>query len=158
MKKQIASIAGWLLLFIAFGIYVYGIYFAIFLAKGPIKLPEPLDSLVTTISAILLTNFGAVLGIAIAKPASGLAQITLLGIKNSKTEPITEREIMQYVAVLLYLTVLIACFIAWAHKNFTDKPEDISALVVQHGKTLFGAIAAYIAFVLGSAPNKEPTN
>ncbi len=62
--KQIPAIIGWFLIFIAFGLYIYGVYFAIFtpLSEGADKvLPEPLGLLTTSLGAVFLTNLGAVL-------------------------------------------------------------------------------------------------
>jgi hypothetical protein len=139
--KQIPSIIGWILLIIAFGAYLYGIYFAIFTpvneADGKLSLPEPLDTLLTTLNAILLTNLGAVLGIAVTNQGSGLAGKMLLTKSITIPPPLNQRELIQLVAVLIYLVALVACFIDWA------------PFIPLAGKTLIGVITAYVAFILG---------
>ncbi len=64
--------------------------------------------------------------------------------------PLTKRELIQYAAVILYLIVLVSCFVSWAYCTFQpdDKVKPVVAIVAQNGKTLIGVIAAYIAFVL----------
>ena len=156
MKEKNPAITGWVLVIIAFSVYIYGIYFAIYtpLKKGnTLYIPEPLDSILSTIGAILLTNLGAVLGISVAKPSSGLARMTLIGNKDAAVQdPITMREILQYCAVILYMIVLVICFFVWAKNTFLpdDKINPVVSIITQNGKTLFGVIAAYIAFVLGT--------
>ncbi|MEO6978242.1 MAG: hypothetical protein ABI113_07670, partial [Mucilaginibacter sp.] len=113
--KNLSSIIGWFLLLIALGLYLYGIYFAIFTVpkKDDHVLPEILDTLTASIGAILLTNLGAVLGISITQPKSGLAAKALMA-KVELPDPMTRREIIQFTAVLVYLVTLVACFVAWA--------------------------------------------
>lgn len=151
--KQVPAIVGWLLLLIAFSLYVYGIYYAIFNADCSLeacKIPEPLDTLTSTIGAILLTNLGAVLGISVAQPQSGLAAKTLFVKQINIPPPLTKTEIIQYSAVILYLIVLIACFIKWATVGFSSDPLKVVPLISQNAKTLLGVISAYVAFVLGT--------
>lgn len=150
--KQIPSIIGWILLIIAFTAYLYGIYYAIFTPlkgnDGKFSIPEPLDTLLTTLSAILLTNLGAVLGIAVTNPNSGLAGKTLF--VKSIPPPLTQREFIQLIAVLIYLVALIACFIDWAYSTFRANSLPVAAFIPSAGKTLIGVITAYVAFVLGT--------
>lgn len=161
MIKQIPAIIGWLLLAIAFGIYLYGVYYAIFI-PDPVydnarkligyTIPEPLATLTTTIGAILLTNLGAVLGISVSQPESALAGKTLISRKiKEEPPPLTKRELIQFAAVLIYIVTLLACFITWAHASFRNEDDikPVVPLVEQYGKTLIGVITAYIAFVLG---------
>lgn len=150
--KEIPVIVGWSLLLIAFSLYVYGIYKAIYkpdCSSGVCKIPEPLDTLVATMGAILLTNLGAVLGISVAKPHSALAAKTLLSEHDTNPD-LTTTETIQYVAMLFYLVALIACFIKWAKENFSSDPSKVVSLISQNAKTLIGVITAYIAFVLGT--------
>lgn len=149
--KNLSSIIGWFLLLIALGLYLYGIYFAIFTVpkKDDHVLPEILDTLTASIGAILLTNLGAVLGISITQPKSGLAAKALMA-KVELPDPMTRREIIQFTAVLVYLVTLVACFVAWAISGFNDKGENaVATLVSQNGKMLIGVISAYLAFALG---------
>ncbi len=159
MIKQIPAIIGWLLLAVAFGLYLFGIYYAIFIPDPVIQngiitgysIPEPLDTLTTTIGAILLTNLGAVLGIAVSKPGSSLAGKTLIQKGAEVPPPLTKREMIQFAGVLIYIITLAACFIAWAFSSFRSEAhiQPVVPLVEQYGKTLIGVITAYIAFVLG---------
>ena len=150
--KNPSPLIGWFLLFIAVSLYLFGIYFAIFNATPQaggtdVKLPDVFDTLTASIGAILLTNLGAVLGISVSQPNSGLAGKTLMASANVPA-PMTQRETIQFIAVLVYLVALVACFIAWAVNSFREKPEPIAALVSQNGKMLIGVISAYVAFVL----------
>jgi len=151
--KQIPSIIGWLLLAIAFSAYLYGVYYAIFTPfKGEddkLSIPDPLDTLLTTLSAILLTNLGAVLGIAVSNPNSGLAGKTLLTRSITVPPPLSQREFIQLIAVLIYLLAMVACFIDWAYSSFRVPLRPIVPFVSVTGKTLIGVITAYVAFVLG---------
>lgn len=161
MMKNLSALIGWVLILIGLGIYLYGIYYAIFtpiqvfdMAGNlvQLKIPETLDTLTTTIGAILLTNLGAVLGISLSQPKSALANRTSFSKASLEiSEPMNKREILQYIAVLIYLTVLFACFITWAFYSFQTSGEakPIVSLVEQYGKTLIGVITAYIAFALG---------
>lgn len=153
--KNIAAIIGWLLLIAGLGAYVFGIVFAIFfpiktMEAGVMvyKIPEALETLTTSIGAILLTNLGAVLGISIAKPDASLSRIALAPQKAPLPAPVTKREWIQIVAVLVYVITLIACGIAWAIASFKANPDPIVALIPQYAKTLIGVITAYVAFVL----------
>ena len=154
--KNLSSIIGWFLLLIALGLYLYGVFFAIKISlqanigKEIPELHEILDTLTATIGAILLTNFGAVLGISVTQPKSGLAGKMLIN-KVELPDPMTRREIIQFFAVLVYLITLVACFITWAINSFhaDDQAKPVATLVSQNGKMLIGVISAYVAFVLG---------
>ena len=63
--------------------------------------------------------------------------------------PMAIREKLQYVAILVYMTGLLASFVIWAIKDFSTENTNIVDIIVQQGKTLIGVISAYIAFVLG---------
>ena len=62
---------GWILVIIAFALYLFGLADAIVLSfsaphgRSVAWLPVPLDMMVSSLGAILLTNLGAVLGISI---------------------------------------------------------------------------------------------
>jgi disulfide bond formation protein DsbB len=161
-NSKVSSIIGWILLTFAAAIYAYGIIIAITqsLAHSN-KIPEPLDSIVSTIGAILLTNLGAVLGISVAKPQSALSRMTLISRPQTTnlaapqaiiaTDPATDRELIQFVAVVFYLAVLVACFVVWAVNTFrSGEPIPVVSVIEQNGKNLLGVIAAYVAFILGS--------
>ncbi len=155
IKKSLAIIIGWLLLIIAFSIYIYAIYVAIFHPINPndpvkIHIPDPLNTLANMLGAILSLNLGAVLGISIVKPKSALAAMTLLNRNEAlPPDPVTMRDIIQYIAVIIYLLALIACFIKWCTSSFIETPKPVVELVVQNGKELIGVIVGYTAFVIG---------
>jgi len=155
--KQLPSLIGWLLVLAALGLFVYGIGDAIFVSfpkspsTKPLVIPEPLDVMVGTIGAILLTNLGAVLGISVSNPTSGLAKKILIQKADALDipPPLNSREQVQYAALLIYLIAIVGCFITWAIKGFSSKPEEVVALIPQSGKTLIGVVSAYLAFILG---------
>lgn len=150
MKNQIAAIVGWFLLLIVFGIYLYGIYYAI----ANTQLPGPFDALLSSIGAILLTNLGAVLGISVTNLGSSLAQLVIPGSTRSIEipDPLSQREIIQYVSLIIYLLVLVVCFAVWIKSGFanSEEPNKIASIVEQNAKILFGVITAYIALILGA--------
>ncbi len=162
--KQIPTIIGWLLILIAFALYIYGLGLGIYCSfhedggGKALALPEPLDIMVTSIGAIFLTNLGAVLGISITNPASALAAKTIPSVLKKGEEkavipPMNVKETIQYMAVLVFLLGLVSCFIAWACKEFISDPAKIYSIIPQQGKTLIGVISAYMAFILGKSNN-----
>lgn len=149
------------MLAIALGLYLYGIYYAIFLPDEILdttrkivgyKIPDPLDTLVSAIGAVLLTNFGAVLGIAVTQPQSAMANKALFqaDIKNI-TPPLSNKELLQLISVLVYLVTILACFVTWAYWTFkSDKDiKPVVPFIQQYGKTLIGVVAAYLATIIG---------
>jgi hypothetical protein len=158
--KNLSAILGWLLLLAGLAVYLFGIIDAMFLAKPVttagqtiLKIPDALETITTSIGAILLTNLGVVLGISVSKPASGLAKLTLIDTKIEVPDPVTMREMIQFAAVLVYVVSLIACGVYWAVKGFEISPDKMVALIPQSAKTLLGVISAYLAYVL--AVNKN---
>lgn len=154
--KNIPALTGWFLIFLAFGLYVFGIGYAIykcFPGSGAVgTLPDALDIMISSLGAILLTNLGAVLGISVVNPQSALSRKVLpnsLKALKAPENPMNLREQIQYTAMLVFLVCLTACFICWAVKGFDSKPENIIALVPQLGKTLIGVVTAYLGFILG---------
>jgi hypothetical protein len=148
--KHVPTIIGSILLVIAFGVYLYGICCAIARKNldSNYNLNEPLNTLTATIDAILLTNLGAVLGYSVAKPDSALAYLTLLGNTNKNMPSLSATDNIQIIASIIYLIVLIACFITWAIKKFSPDAKEIAPLVIQNSKALIGVITAYLAFAL----------
>lgn len=159
--KKLTSFVGWLLLTVAILLYLAGIYYAIFAPQEiskdgmiiGLKIPEPLDVLTASIGAILLTNFGAVLGISIAKPQSAIASRILISSRVAVIpDPPTKKEDIQFLAVVIYLFTLIACFIKWLAVE--TKSDDTSKLIVpfveQYGKTLIAIISAYATFLFSA--------
>lgn len=152
--KQVPSFIGWFLVSIAFGLYIYGVYCAIFIQltgkAGAINIPEPLETLTSSLGAIFLTNLGAVLGISVSKPESGLARKILFSkASDPNPPPLSKREMIQFASVILYLVSLVACFAVWASTSFETDPMKLVPFIAQAGKTLIGVITAYLAFVLG---------
>lgn len=139
-------------------LYLVGIYYAVFdpeeiIEGGKVigyKIPKPLDIPTTSMGAILLTNFGAVLGISITSPNSVMANKILLGqiVKNSN--PPTKTEKIQLLGVIVYLLTLIVCFIKWLVVEF-DRDATIKLIVPfveQYGKTLIAIVLAYATLVI----------
>jgi hypothetical protein len=155
--KNIPSITGWFLVLLAFGLYFFGIAYGIYRcfpsSGAPIPLPDALDIMISSLGAILLTNLGAVLGISVANPSSALAKKIMPAFTNKAVEnienPMNLREQLQYMAMLIYLLCLTACFICWAVKGFKADAQYVIAIIPQMGKTLIGVVTAYLAFILG---------
>lgn len=161
--KNLTALIGWILLVAGLGVYLCGIIFAIFFpiedtqnGQVVMLMPEALETVTTSVGAILLTNLGAVLGISIVKPNNGLARVAMKSI--SVPEPITMREAIQIAAVLLYIISLLACGIKWGIATFKQEPDPVVALIPQYAKTLIGVITAYIAFVLAINSNTNTNN
>ena len=165
MKNSIASYVGWLLLFSALGFYVYGMQHAIFLSwpNGHISSMEQervkdipdikfwpeLATLLSSIQALLLTNLGIVLGIAITNRNSALAKALLINRKGIvPPNPMALKEQIQIFAVIIYILVLIASLITWIHNDFSSSPKEIVSIISESGKMFFGVMLAYLAALL----------
>ncbi|MBE5322284.1 hypothetical protein IM793_24255 [Pedobacter sp. MR2016-19] len=160
--KNVIALIGWLLLLSGLAVYLYGVTFAIFFSTSVVengtkvlKIPDALETVITTIGAILLTNLGAILGISIMKPNAAIAKIAMVGKDIELPESITVREKNQIAGVLFYIITLIACGVKWASATFKEVPNPVVVLIPQYGKTLIGIITAYLAFVL--AVNSRPS-
>ena len=168
MKNSIASYVGWLLLFSALGFYIYGMGHAISLswlytppdpdliidpkianAIPDIKFWPELATLLSSIQALLLTNLGIVLGIAITNRNSAVAKALLINRKAiTSPDPMELKAQIQIFAVIIYILVLIACLITWIHNDFSNSPNEIVSIVAESGKMFFGVILAYLATLL----------
>ena len=155
MKNSI----GWFLIATALAFFLYGVYNAIHISwdkmPGTDNLPvsEGLDAGISSISAILLTNLGAVLGISITNRRSALARSILIrkqeGNEREIIAPVNSREQVQMIGVLIYILSLTACFVTWIHNDFSSDPKQILPFVSQSAKMFIGVITAYLTLVLG---------
>ena len=164
MKSPVIAYVGWLLLLSALGFYLFGIGQAIYLswsAKdiGADAYSPVLESVISSIQALLLTNLGILLGISVAKPGSGVAQRLMLGAGSTKdalrlpiTDPLLLREKVQLFALTLYILSLIACVVTWAMNHFSSETKDVVPLVASSGKMFFGVALAYLTTVLRQDP------
>lgn len=165
MKNSIASYAGWLLLIAALGFYIYGIVHAIYLswpydAQHPrttaIEFWPELATMLSTMQALLMTNLGVILGISITNRNSNFARAFLLskssskGIQSPPPTPFEVKEIIQVVAVIIYILALIACLITWIHNDFKSSPQEIVSVVSESGKMFLGVVVAYVAALLSN--------
>lgn len=163
MQNSVTAYVGWLLLFSAFGFYVFGIGYAINISwsQTPITTalyPEALSTAISSIQALLLTNLGVVLGISITRPTSSLAKTIMLqsnsnaqkGILEDVPNPLAFREKIQLTAMVVYILSLIACLITWAHDGFSSIGTDVLDTISQSGKMFIGVVLAYLTAVLGT--------
>lgn len=166
ITTKIISLIGWLLLFAALGFYLYGIGLAVYLSwpasepiippaiVTPILYPEILSTTIGSIQALLLTNLGVVLGIAITNPNSNSARFLKLTLPSRNDSekvvpsPIEINEIIQLLAVAVFIVVLVACLVVWIHKDFSVKPEYVVSVIPESGKIFLGVVLAYLAAVL----------
>lgn len=160
MKSPVIAYVGWLLLLSALGFYVYGIYEAIRLSWpdkhiGTDEYSPVLESVISSLQALFLTNLGMLLGISVAKPQSEVAKQLMLGRLGGNnaqalqvTDPLLVRDIIQFFALALYILSLIGCVVTWAANHFSSKPEEVVPLVSASGKMFFGVVLAYLTAVL----------
>lgn len=164
--KNLTAIIGWILLVSGLTVYVYGISYAIFFpievqekSTTILKIPETLETFTTSVGAILLTNLGAVLGISVVAPNAPIARIALSPAAFATVPtPISMREKIQVVAILIYVISLMACTLAWGVATFKAHPAPVAALIPQYGKTFIGVITAYLAFTLAINQNNHVTS
>jgi hypothetical protein len=161
MKNPVVAYVGWLLLFAAISFYCYGIFEAIRLSwnETPIKendFPAFLATTISSIQALLLTNLGILLGIAIAKPDSDVARQLMLGnihkqrITGEIKDPLEIKEKIQLFSLVIYIISLIACMITWVKNDFSSAYTDIVSLISESGKMFIGVVLAYLTAVLGN--------
>lgn len=161
MKNSILSYVGWLLLAVALGFYVYGIYTAIYLSWPPIpEIPNPdakplpfnevLSTTIGSLQALLLANLGMLLGISIARPNSAVAHALKLNraaITEDPKDPDVKEKI-QLFALVLYVVCLVACFITWIRNDFISDPKEVVSVIPESGKLFIGVVLAYLTAVL----------
>lgn len=167
MKTFITASVGWILLLGVFGLYAYGLTIAIQLTwTGNIptgKYPEALSAAVNAVQALLLTNLGVLLGIAVTKPNSPVARALMLqpatppkpiegGAQPAafpvQVDPLTLRDQIQMAALAIYVIGLIACTITWAHNDFISESNKSIDVVTSSGKMLIGVALSYLTAVL----------
>jgi len=151
------NIIGWILLACVLGFYSYGMFSAIE-KSWPTgdqnidpAIPEQLESFLSAIGALLLTNFGAVLGFALAKQNSLLgARMGLNRIDVNSEIPPTASQLqnIQTVAILVYLVVLVSCVITWMHNGYTSDTTQVSSLVSHTANTFFAVLIAYFGTLM----------
>jgi hypothetical protein len=157
------ALIGWILILAVFGVYLYGAFHAIQISwtgKHPssesLKIEEGLDAAISSINALLLTNFGAVLGISVAIPSSALSKNLLLsgrsGTEKEIVPPMSKREQIQFASVLVFLLVLIASMVTYIYDGWTSDTKSILPFVSQSAKMFIAVIVAYFAFILGTKP------
>ena len=153
--QKIGSYIGWLLLFCALGFYGYGIVTAIQQTLiGQINFPGFLQNAVSAIQALLLTNLGAVLGIAVTKPDSTIARAIRLGSDNASaatlapTSPSETKQNIQLYAMILYVMSLIACTICWIVSGYQTDTTRIVPVIAESGNMFLAVVLAYVAAIL----------
>jgi hypothetical protein len=158
MKNPIVSLTGWLLLLSALGFYGYGIGKAISLSWSltPISdkdFPATIATTISTAQALLLTNLGILLGIAITKPTSVMASQLMLSRTKialaDVTDPLLIRDKVQLFALVIYILSLITCLVTWIKNDFSSNPAEVVPLVAESGKMFIGVVLAYLTAVLG---------
>lgn len=107
-------------------------------------MPGFLSDLVTSIAAVLATNFGAVLGLPPARAA--LFSLSSAGAESLFTGDLTD--VAQRVACWLYMIGLVAAAIVWAIKNFTTDDKQIVPLIPQLTRSLIGVAIGALAVIL----------
>lgn len=151
--KDTISYIGWVLILSALVFYLYGITIAIVETIHATKenqsvYPSFLSTTIGSIQALLITNLGALLGIAIVKPGSGVARtLRLATARDAQSSPIDIKEKIQLFAMILYILVLIACLITWISKGFTDDSRLVVPVVSESGKMFSAVIISYITAV-----------
>jgi hypothetical protein len=138
--------------------FAYGVIKAcmISLEKAPdlSLMPLFLASAVTSIAAVLATNLGAVLGIAIANPQSLYRQSSTWNPLKvfSKPDPTT----WQTLACYVYIIGLLSAAVVWGIKNFTTDSNQIVALIPEMTKSLLGVIVGALAVSLNTNNSIAP--
>jgi len=127
--------------------YIYGIYQACYISLQAdpdlSKMPAFLSSIVTSIGAVLATNLGAVLGIAIAAPTSSFAQASWKPLAVFTSPTPTN---VQITACYLYVLILVVVSIVWGIKDF-DTVHVVST-IPELTKTFLGVIVGVLAITL----------
>lgn len=159
MKSPAIAYVGWLLLLTALGFYLYGIGEAIYLTwpkEGMKREYSPvIESVISSIQALLLTNLGVLLGISVANPQSAVAQQLMLNRRSGMdaqiikpVDPLELRDKIQLFALCLYVLSLISCLITWAVNDFSSETKEVVPVVSASGKMFFGVALAYLTAVL----------
>jgi hypothetical protein len=130
--------------------YIYGVYKASFLSlqhpSRAAEMPGFLSSVITSIGAVLATNLGAVLGIAITVPKSVFNKKALLNPFSVFAE--SAATAVQIIACYVYILTLVAAAIVWARLDFTVDVKTVVSTIPEMTKTLLGVIAGVFAVIL----------
>lgn len=131
--------------------FIYGITIACHISLQEVpdvsKMPSFLSYLVISISVVLATNFGAVVGFTVKVKDSNFRKQNNwnpLNVFSSDTPTV-----LQTTACYLYLLGLLAAAVVWANKDFTEDTARIVPLLPQLTNSLLGAIVGALAQALG---------
>jgi hypothetical protein len=161
MKSPIIAYVGWLLVLVALGFYVYGIYEAVALSWKEIDIeqsqyPEVLSTTIGAIQALLLANLGILLGISIARPDSSVAKSLMLSSFKERADgfipppPLQIKDKIQLFALVIYIFSLVACLITWGHDSFSTDSKKVVSIISESGKMFIGVVLAYLTAVLSN--------
>lgn len=131
--------------------YMYGIFRACYVSWPKPQtgyeyvIPAFLSTTVTSISAVLSTNFGAVMGLTL-KADVRFSQASLWNPLNIVTNPSATS--FQIVACYVYILSLLGTAVVWAHRDFEAENGKIVPLVADLTKTLVGIIVGALAIAL----------
>jgi len=129
--------------------YLYGIFQACWISlQKPVNvdaMPAFLSSIITSIGAVLATNLGAVLGIAISNPKSEYSTKFFSPFTVFAKPGITT---VQITACYIYILTLVVVAIVWGIKKFTTDPKQIVSTIPELTKTLLGVIVGVFAITL----------
>lgn len=156
MTKPITYLVSFLI-FIGCGAFVYGIVLACIKSwplEGSFDIQPFLSSIVTSIAAILSTNLGAVIGIAVSDKTSIFRESNSWNPLRLFTNPTPT--LVQTVACYVYVLSLFAAAIVWTHSNFTTDTNKIVPIIPELTKSLLGIIVGVLAISLNI--NSQTTN
>lgn len=131
--------------------FVYGIGKACYISyyQYPVStMPDFLSDLVISISVVLATNFGFVVGFTVRVQGSSFRNKynwNPLSLISGDTPTV-----LQTSACYLYLFGLIAAALCWGYQDFTEVPNRIVPLLPQLTKSLVGVVVGALAQALGS--------
>ena len=149
MNKHVLILTG-ILVGIGCFVFAFGVAEACIISWNPNRsdyfLAPFMLNAVMSISVILSTNFGAVLGIAAADTTSQFARSENWKLKSFLKNPNQAK--FQILASYLYLLALLASLVVWWHRDFVDDPSKIVSLIPNLSITLLGVIVGAMALVL----------
>jgi len=123
-------------------LYVSGLVWAVVstLGKTNVPMPSPVGHALTSVGAVLATNFGAVLGLPTTRLAvfSWSRAIAVAGESQTK--------FLQIVAAWVYFVCLVAAAVVWAVAMLKSVP--VMEPIQQMSLTLIGVAAAALAVLL----------
>lgn len=156
MNKSIAVLTG-VLIGIGCLAYLAGVAWACVESwpshSGNYEMPHFVTDLVTSISAILATNLGAVLGIGATNPHSSFAQTAAWNPLNIGRNP--SPQVFQTAACYVYIISLVVAGVVWAKRGFITDADQIVSIIPEFTKTLAGVIVGVLAIALNSNAGKS---